>query len=381
MRAHDPQPPTRKVGLLAWSSQRRSFCRCSRSAASAPRSSWARSRPPPSSLRGVAAGGGRADPQARAGLGKDLFVRAGRGVVRHGGRAARSPSTRPRSLRAVEDAAESVDELSALRSGTVALGVFGGPSAWRFDELVVAFLRRHPNVSVRLIGSQLVGARRPHPARELEAGVLVLPIDDDKLDVRPIVRDEVDLRQRRPRAHAGAGDDRAPGGDAADLLRRRVGRGRPDPPPARRTRAGARAAAAAQGRGRAQGHRAAARRRRDRRHVPAERVHARAVLPGRPAHRARSGPRCTTRSRSSPARAPGSRRASASCSPRWRRTCARSPTSSTARVEYRSRHDRGREPVATGSDRDGAAARRRGCRPGRASGRGGVPAVGSAARP
>ena len=37
---------------------------------------------------------------------------------------------------------------------------------------------------------QLVGDRRPRAARELEAGIS-LPIDDEKLDVRPIVRDEV----------------------------------------------------------------------------------------------------------------------------------------------------------------------------------------------
>ncbi|MDA0169722.1 LysR family transcriptional regulator [Solirubrobacter taibaiensis] len=123
-------------------------------------------------------------------LATTLFVRAGRGVVpTEAGRAFAEHAAR--SLRAVEDAAESVGELSALRTGTVALGVFGGPSAWRFDELVVEFLRRHPNVSVRLIGSNSSVLADRIRRGELEAGVLVLPIDDDKLDVRPIVRDEV----------------------------------------------------------------------------------------------------------------------------------------------------------------------------------------------
>src|SRR5215211_2962049 len=84
-------------------------------------------------------------------LGSDLFVRAGRGVVAtEAGRAFAEHAAR--SLRAVEDAADSVGELTALRTGTVAVGVFGEPSAWRMDEVVTAFLRRHPNVSVRLIG-------------------------------------------------------------------------------------------------------------------------------------------------------------------------------------------------------------------------------------
>jgi DNA-binding transcriptional LysR family regulator len=96
-----------------------------------------------------------------------------------------------RSLRAVEDAADSVGELTALRAGTIALGIFGGPAAWRLDELAIAFLQRHPRVSLRLVGhnSSAIADRVRRGA--LEAGLLVLPIDDDGLDVRPLVRDEV----------------------------------------------------------------------------------------------------------------------------------------------------------------------------------------------
>jgi DNA-binding transcriptional LysR family regulator len=123
-------------------------------------------------------------------LGTDLFVRAGRGVVAtEAGRAFAEHATR--SLSAVEDAADSVSQLTELQTGTVAVGIFGGPSAWRLDELVLAFLVRHPNVSLRLVGhNSSVIADRVRRG-ELEAGLLVLPIDDDKLDVRPIVRDEV----------------------------------------------------------------------------------------------------------------------------------------------------------------------------------------------
>jgi DNA-binding transcriptional LysR family regulator len=61
-------------------------------------------------------------------LGADLFIRAGRGVVlTEAGRAFAEHAAR--TLRAVEDAADSVDELTALRSGTIAVGIFGGPSA------------------------------------------------------------------------------------------------------------------------------------------------------------------------------------------------------------------------------------------------------------
>jgi DNA-binding transcriptional LysR family regulator len=123
-------------------------------------------------------------------LGADLFVRAGRGVVAtDAGRAFAEHAAR--SLRAVEDAADSVGELTALRGGTVALGSFGEPSAWRVDEMVAAFLRRHPDVSVRLVGRNSSAIAERVRRGELEAGVVLLPIDDDRLDVRPFVRDEV----------------------------------------------------------------------------------------------------------------------------------------------------------------------------------------------
>jgi len=123
-------------------------------------------------------------------LGVDLFVRAGRGVVAtDAGSAFAEHATR--SLRAVEDAADSVGELTALRSGTVAVGIFGEPSAWRLDELAAAFLRDHPEVSVRLVGRNSSAIVERVRRGELEAGVVLLPVDDHKLEVRPIVRDEV----------------------------------------------------------------------------------------------------------------------------------------------------------------------------------------------
>jgi DNA-binding transcriptional LysR family regulator len=120
-------------------------------------------------------------------LGADLFVRAGRGVVpTEAGRAFAEHAAR--SLRAVEDAAGSV---AAIPSGTVSLGVFGEPSAWRMDEVLTAFMRRHPDVSVRLVGRNSSAVVERIRRGELEAGVVLLPIDADKVEVRPIVRDEV----------------------------------------------------------------------------------------------------------------------------------------------------------------------------------------------
>ena len=136
-------------------------------------------------------------------LDTDLFVRAGRGVLPT--EAARVFAEHAiRSLRALEDAAGSVGELTSLITGTVSLGVFSGPLAWRLEELVASFLTDYPNLTVRLIGRNSSAIVERVRGGELEAGLVLLPIDDDKLDVRPIVRDEVlyvsadAARTRRP---------------------------------------------------------------------------------------------------------------------------------------------------------------------------------------
>jgi DNA-binding transcriptional LysR family regulator len=123
-------------------------------------------------------------------LGADLFVRAGRGVLpTDAGQTFAEHATR--TLVALEEAAGSVGALTSTEDGVVALGTFNAPAPWGLDELVAQFLRRHPRMTVRLVGrgSSLVAERVRRG--ELEAAVVVLPIDDDRLDVRPLVRDEV----------------------------------------------------------------------------------------------------------------------------------------------------------------------------------------------
>ena len=124
-------------------------------------------------------------------LGTELFVRAGRGVLpTDAARAFAEHATR--SLRALEDAADSVGELTSLKTrDRRRVGVFSGPLAWRFELLVAAFLREHPQVTVRLIGRNSAAIVDRVRDGELEAGLVLLPIDDERLDVRPIVRDEV----------------------------------------------------------------------------------------------------------------------------------------------------------------------------------------------
>jgi DNA-binding transcriptional LysR family regulator len=123
-------------------------------------------------------------------LGADMFVRAGRGVVLTGAGEAFADHAL-RTLDALDEATASVGALTSMREGVVSLGTFNWPSPWRLDEVVTSFLQRHPDMTVRLVGrNSSVTAERVRRG-ELEAAVVVLPVDDEMLDVRPIVRDEV----------------------------------------------------------------------------------------------------------------------------------------------------------------------------------------------
>jgi DNA-binding transcriptional LysR family regulator len=123
-------------------------------------------------------------------LGTDLFVRGARGVLpTEAGQAFAVHATR--GLQTLEDAAASVSQFTSLQSGTVAIGIFSAPTPWRIEALVARFLERHPGVSVRLVGSNSSAIADRVRRGDLEAGVVLLPIDDERLDVRPIVRDEV----------------------------------------------------------------------------------------------------------------------------------------------------------------------------------------------
>ncbi len=123
-------------------------------------------------------------------LGVDLFARVGRGVVpTEAGHAFAEHADR--TLRALEDAASSVAARGSLAGGSVALGTFNTPSAWRLDELVTTFLARRPGMTVRLVGGNSSRTAERVRRGELEAAVVVLPVDDERLDVRPLVRDEV----------------------------------------------------------------------------------------------------------------------------------------------------------------------------------------------
>ncbi|HEU4656178.1 MAG TPA: LysR family transcriptional regulator [Capillimicrobium sp.] len=123
-------------------------------------------------------------------LGVTLFQRLGRGLAPTEAARALRPHAE-RVLADVEAAREAVADVRELRGGTAAFGTFGTSRYYLGADMVSDFHRRHPGVRIRLIGqnsSEVVEAVR---AGDLEAGVVVLPIDDEGLEVRVAMRDEI----------------------------------------------------------------------------------------------------------------------------------------------------------------------------------------------
>jgi len=123
-------------------------------------------------------------------LGVRLFARLGRGVATTEAGRALAPQAEA-ALAAVERASASVAEVRELEGGVATFGTFGSAPEYLLPSLAAQFRRRHPNVRLQVLGlnsSEVADAVRDG---EMEAGLIVLPIDDRGLDVRPVMSDEV----------------------------------------------------------------------------------------------------------------------------------------------------------------------------------------------
>jgi LysR family transcriptional regulator, cyn operon transcriptional activator len=124
-------------------------------------------------------------------LGVALFVRTGRRLeLTDAGRLLRPEAER--TLAAASDAAHVVRRARTLTGGTASLGTFSTAHHLLLPGLVEDFVRRHPEVAVRLVGENSVQLADAVRAGRLEAGLVALPIDDEGLEVgAPVAQFEV----------------------------------------------------------------------------------------------------------------------------------------------------------------------------------------------
>jgi DNA-binding transcriptional LysR family regulator len=133
--------------------------------------------------------------QLEAELGVDLFARVGRGIVlSEAGRAFRPEAERV--LAGVDRARDAVRGVRELRGGTLSFGMFGTASGYLIADLAVDFRKRYPDVRLRLVGQNSSLTADAVRAGRLEAALVILPVDDDGLDVRPVHREELVVASR-----------------------------------------------------------------------------------------------------------------------------------------------------------------------------------------
>ncbi|GAA0287446.1 LysR substrate-binding domain-containing protein [Kineococcus aurantiacus] len=95
------------------------------------------------------------------------------------------------SVTAADAGADAVRSLRDLGGGVATFGVLRNADYYLLSGLVEDFHARHPGVRVRLVGLNSVEVAAAVVAGELEAGLVVLPVDDAGLTVTPVLRDEV----------------------------------------------------------------------------------------------------------------------------------------------------------------------------------------------
>lgn len=131
-----------------------------------------------------------------------LFTRGGRRLVPTPAAIELKPHAE-QALGAIRNGIETVRSLTALESGTCTFGVLRNAAYYALADLAETFHHRHPNVRVRLTGINSALVARSVASGEIEAGLVVLPVEESGLSIRPLFRDEVLYASARRPAYAG----------------------------------------------------------------------------------------------------------------------------------------------------------------------------------
>ena len=124
------------------------------------------------------------------GLGVKLFVRGGRRLTPTDAALALRAHAE-QAVSAIDNGLETVRALHALEGGTCTFGVLRNAAYYDLSDLVERFHAQHPNVKVRLVGLNSALVAESIAAGEIEAGLVVLPVEESGLRISPLFRDEV----------------------------------------------------------------------------------------------------------------------------------------------------------------------------------------------
>ncbi|MEV8313583.1 LysR family transcriptional regulator [Streptomyces sp. NPDC059900] len=95
------------------------------------------------------------------------------------------------SVAAADSGTRAVHSLGSLGGGTATFGVLRNADYYLLSNLVQMFHARYPAVRVRLVGQNSAETALAVAEGQIEAGLVILPIDDEELAITPLMRDEV----------------------------------------------------------------------------------------------------------------------------------------------------------------------------------------------
>lgn len=123
-------------------------------------------------------------------LGVKLFARGGRRLTPTDAALALRAHAE-QAVSAIDNGLETVRALHALEGGTCTFGVLRNAAYYDLSDLVERFHAQHPKVKVRLVGLNSALVAESVAAGEIEAGLVVLPVEESGLRITPLFRDEV----------------------------------------------------------------------------------------------------------------------------------------------------------------------------------------------
>lgn len=122
--------------------------------------------------------------------GTRLFVRGGRRLLLTESGEALLPVA-VKVTATADEADRTLRAITSLEGGTASFGLLRNAKYYRLETLLAQFHTRYPSVRLRIVGLNSVEVASAVSDGELEAGLVVLPIDVDGLVVTPLSRDEV----------------------------------------------------------------------------------------------------------------------------------------------------------------------------------------------
>lgn len=119
-----------------------------------------------------------------------LFTRGPRRLVLTAAGVALLPFAE-QALAGADGAAQALRSVRSLRGGVATFGLLRNAGYYLLSDLAERFHEQYPEVRIRLIGLNSAEVAEAVTSGDVEAGLVVLPIDSAGLEVTPLLRDEV----------------------------------------------------------------------------------------------------------------------------------------------------------------------------------------------